>query len=115
MPPRRKIIIDTDPGVDDVLAILLGLAATPEEVEILLISVTYGNIDVDNCLRNVIALFHHVEKEIAWRREHGKAPGFTALQASIPIVAIGSERPLADQLLMADYFRTVYCMQSSSR
>lgn len=34
-------------GVDDVLAILLALSATPEEFEVLLISVTYGNVGLD--------------------------------------------------------------------
>ena len=33
-------------GVDDVLAILLALASREEELEITLISVTFGNIDV---------------------------------------------------------------------
>jgi inosine-uridine nucleoside N-ribohydrolase len=64
MAPLNRIIIDTDPGiysfeiaistiywltnigVDDVLAMLLALAAKPEEVEVLLLSVTYGNVEV---------------------------------------------------------------------
>lgn len=62
MAPLNRIIIDTDPGmnpqnhclslsnkavgVDDVLAMLLALAAKPEEVEILMLSVTYGNVEV---------------------------------------------------------------------
>ena len=33
-------------GVDDVLAMLLALAAKPEELEVLLLSVTYGNVEV---------------------------------------------------------------------
>jgi inosine-uridine nucleoside N-ribohydrolase len=33
-------------GVDDVLAMLLALAAKPEELEVLLLSVTYGNVGV---------------------------------------------------------------------
>jgi inosine-uridine nucleoside N-ribohydrolase len=33
-------------GVDDVFAILLALASKEEELEITLISVTFGNIDV---------------------------------------------------------------------
>jgi inosine-uridine nucleoside N-ribohydrolase len=45
MAPAR-VIIDTDPGVDDVLAILLALSAKPEEMEVPLISVTFGNVDV---------------------------------------------------------------------
>ncbi|CAK3961778.1 Hypothetical predicted protein [Lecanosticta acicola] len=100
----RKIIIDTDPGVDDVLALLLALAATPEELEILLISVTYGNIDVRNCLRNVISLFHHVEQEIEWRKSQGRDPGFQTLRKTKPIVAVGPDHPLAEQTMMADFF-----------
>lgn len=38
--------INEQPGVDDVLALLLALAAKPEEIEILLLSVTYGNVEV---------------------------------------------------------------------
>ena len=34
-------------GVDDVLAILLALSASPEELEVLLLSVTYGNVELD--------------------------------------------------------------------
>jgi inosine-uridine nucleoside N-ribohydrolase len=32
--------------VDDVLAMLLALAASPEELDIMMISVTYGNVEV---------------------------------------------------------------------
>ena len=65
MVPRARVIIDTDPvraillpnykhclntniyqGVDDVAALLLTLASNPEDIEVLLISITYGNIDV---------------------------------------------------------------------
>jgi inosine-uridine nucleoside N-ribohydrolase len=62
MAPNR-IIIDTDPvggclschnhllanhyqGVDDVLAMLLAFSAKPEELEVLMLSVQFGNIDV---------------------------------------------------------------------
>lgn len=87
------------------MAMLLALAASPEDVEVILISVTYGNIDVQNCLRNVVSLFHHIEKEIEWRKANGRPIGFEALTKSKPLVAIGPEHPLADQMLMADYFR----------
>lgn len=33
-------------GVDDVLAMLLALAASPEEIDLMMISVTYGNVEV---------------------------------------------------------------------
>ena len=92
-------------GVDDILAMLLAFSALPEELEVLLIAVTYGNIDVQNCLRNVISLFHHVEKEVSWRESVGRNPGFETLRKSKPIVAVGPEHPLADTMLMADFFR----------
>ena len=41
-----KLSLTVLQGVDDVIAILLALAATSEELEIVLISVTFGNIDV---------------------------------------------------------------------
>lgn len=74
MAPKNRVIIDTDPGrsllpccalpalpifrhflcafagadlsagVDDVLAMLLALSASPEELEVAMISVTYGNV-----------------------------------------------------------------------
>lgn len=63
----QKIIIDTDPGtvlslhssmtqnevsmltwniqgVDDTLAMLLALSAKPEELDVVMLSVTYGNV-----------------------------------------------------------------------
>ncbi len=61
-------IANLQKGVDDILAMLLACSALPEELELLLISVTYGNIDVQNCLRNVVSLLYHVEKEIEWRK-----------------------------------------------
>jgi purine nucleosidase len=50
----EKIIFDTDPGIDDALALLL-LAASPE-VELLAITVTHGNTSQDKCLRNALQL-----------------------------------------------------------
>ncbi|CAG9990785.1 unnamed protein product [Clonostachys byssicola] len=41
---RPKLIIDTDPGVDDVMALLLALSAPSDEVDISMVSVTYGNV-----------------------------------------------------------------------
>lgn len=52
----KKIILDTDPGVDDVLAILLALASA--EIEVLAITTVHGNIDSLNTTRNVLSLFN---------------------------------------------------------
>ena len=50
MPPR-KIIIDTDPGQDDAVAILLALAS-PEEIEVLGITAVAGNVPLALTSRN---------------------------------------------------------------
>lgn len=61
-----------------------------------------------SCLRNVVALFHVIEKEKEWRRARGQLEGFEAMSSSRPIVAIGPEHPLEETILMADYFRESY-------
>ncbi|KAH7095855.1 Inosine/uridine-preferring nucleoside hydrolase domain-containing protein [Paraphoma chrysanthemicola] len=103
----NKIIIDTDPGVDDVLAMLLAFSASPEELDILMLSLTFGNVEVQNCLRNVVTLFHHIEKERAWRKENGRPVGFETLDVRKPIVAVGAEEPLAEHMMVADFFHGV--------
>jgi inosine-uridine nucleoside N-ribohydrolase len=48
---RRQIIIDTDPGIDDAVAILLALAAA-EELEVLGIVAAAGNLPLTQTERN---------------------------------------------------------------
>lgn len=47
----RKIIIDTDPGQDDAIAILLALAS-PEDIEVLGITTVAGNVPLDLTSKN---------------------------------------------------------------
>jgi hypothetical protein len=54
-------------------------------------------------------MFHVLEREFQWRREHGKHEGFDALRAHRPIVAIGADEPLEDQEFLSDYFRKLLC------
>jgi len=103
----NKIIIDTDPGIDDILAMLLAFSAKSEELDILMLSLTFGNVEVKNCLRNVVTLFHYIEKERAWRKENGRPEGFETLNARKPIVAVGAEEPLAEHMMVADFFHGV--------
>ncbi|MDQ7828951.1 MAG: nucleoside hydrolase [Armatimonadota bacterium] len=72
MAPRR-VLIDTDPGVDDTMAILLALASPEVVVEGL--TVVYGNTDAEQCARNALAVL-----EVAGRPD-------------LP-VAVGARRPL---------------------
>ena len=58
-----------------------------------------------SCLRNVISMFHVIEKELGWRQSEGLPEGFETLRCFKPIVAVGADGPLDDQRMMADYFR----------
>lgn len=40
-----------------------------------------------------------------WRRARGQAEGFGTMSSSKPLVAVGADHPLEDEMLMADYFR----------
>ncbi|KAF2085108.1 nucleoside hydrolase [Saccharata proteae CBS 121410] len=63
-----------------------------------------NGFSITSCLRNTVAMFHWIEKEMSWRKEKGLPPGFDTLRATKPIVAVGAEEPLADQMMLADYF-----------
>ena len=69
----RKIIIDTDPGIDDAMAIFYALEAP--ELEVVGLTTVFGNAHTTTCTRNALALL-----EVAGRSD-------------IP-VAHGAERPL---------------------
>ena len=75
------VVIDTDPGIDDCLALLLALNSP--ELDVRAISITYGNSVVENAYRNCVEIL---------RRAHNRR---------IPI-GIGARRPLRRQLQVAD-------------
>ena len=51
---KRRIILDTDPGIDDALALMLALASP--EVRIEAVTTVSGNVHVDFTTRNALAL-----------------------------------------------------------
>jgi inosine-uridine nucleoside N-ribohydrolase len=51
---RKRVIIDTDPGVDDINAILFALLSDQFEIEA--ITTVHGNVDVDTCTKNALYL-----------------------------------------------------------
>jgi purine nucleosidase len=79
----RKIIIDTDPGQDDAVAILLALAS-PEEIDLLGITAVAGNVPLELTARNA-----RVVCELAGRRD-------------VRVFA-GCDRPLAHDLVTAEH------------
>lgn len=78
----HRIILDTDPGIDDALALFLALASP--EVQLEAITTVSGNVHVDLTTRNALALL-----ELAGRTDIA--------------VARGCERPLVRQPVVADY------------
>jgi len=79
----RKIIIDTDPGQDDAVALLLALAS-PDELEILGITAVAGNVPLDLTTVNSLKCV-----ELANRTE-------------VPVYA-GCDRPMKRDLITAEY------------
>ncbi|WP_299887481.1 nucleoside hydrolase [uncultured Ruegeria sp.] len=79
----RKIIIDTDPGQDDAVAILLALAS-PDEIDVLGITAVAGNVPLALTAKNA-----RIVCELAGHTE-------------IPIYA-GCDRPLTRPLITAEH------------
>lgn len=75
-----RVIIDTDPGIDDVVT--LALAARSPELELVAVTTTYGNSTLENCTRNARCVL-----ELAGR------PDLTVIP--------GSDRPLVRPLVTA--------------
>lgn len=57
----RKMILDTDPGVDDAVAIFLTLASP--EIDLLGLTTIYGNATIDRTTRNALALLEIAERQ----------------------------------------------------
>ena len=59
----KKIIIDTDPGVDDNFALLYALNS--DEFDIKLITISNGNVGIEKSTRNVLHLLDVFNKDIS--------------------------------------------------
>jgi inosine-uridine nucleoside N-ribohydrolase len=58
----QKIIIDTDPGIDDAMAIFFAIASP--DLEILGLTTTFGNVSVDQATTNALNLVEMVDNSI---------------------------------------------------
>ena len=81
-PVPLPVIIDTDPGIDDCLALLLALSSP--ELEVRAVSISYGNTVVENAYRNAVEILRKVKHPVR-----------------VPL-GIGARRPLKRQLHVAD-------------
>ena len=83
MPQARKIIIDTDPGQDDAVAILLALAS-PDEIDVLGITAVAGNVPLALTQKNA-----RIICELAGKRD-------------VPVFA-GCDQPMRRKLVTAEH------------
>lgn len=81
--PKRKIIIDTDPGQDDAVAILLALAS-PEDFDVLGIVAVAGNVGLEKNAKNALKIV-----ELSGRTE-------------VPVYA-GCDKPMRRELRTAEH------------
>ena len=58
----KKIIIDTDPGIDDAVAILLALAAK-DELDVLALTTVNGNVGIDHVTQNAFKILKIAGRE----------------------------------------------------
>ncbi|MGY1836697.1 nucleoside hydrolase [Blastococcus sp. SYSU DS0510] len=56
MTDRTPLVIDTDPGIDDALAILLALASP--EVDLQLVTTVHGNVELAQVTENALRVLH---------------------------------------------------------
>jgi len=61
MPKQRKVILDTDPGIDDMLAIML--AYRSPELSLLGVTVVNGNVHIDVGTNNALAALESLEAQ----------------------------------------------------
>ena len=76
---KRPVIIDTDPGIDDALAIAIALFS--DELDVRLITTVAGNVSLKNVTNNTLKLLNFFEKDIP--------------------VAVGAAQPLIEPLVDA--------------
>ncbi|KAH9032452.1 nucleoside hydrolase [Lactarius pseudohatsudake] len=100
-PSRTPVIIDTDPGVDDALAILLAIASP--EIEILAFVVSFGNTDLEASYLNIFKLYQAVGRHIEQHpEERNLFPNYSPTRK--PFVVRGATGPLSGELHNATYF-----------
>jgi len=103
------VIIDTDPGVDDVLALLLALSSP--HLLVVGITLTHGNCTLASTEKNLEKMFYALKKHLEqtnekerwrgvtdkeWRKKHGAEEKIKVWK--------GCEGPVEGQAVTAKYF-----------
>ena len=97
----RKIILDTDPGVDDVVAMALAFMTPPNDSEIALITPVFGNTSLFHTVRNTVTILNIIDQEREWRKKNG----YRQPRSDTPLVAMGAEGPIdGSKIIDARFF-----------
>ncbi|MFL6126633.1 nucleoside hydrolase [Actinophytocola sp.] len=78
----RRVVIDTDPGIDDAIAIFLALGAA--ELDVVGLTTVYGNCAVDVATRNALVLLEVAERGEVPVAMGAAAPVATEYRGAIP-------------------------------
>jgi inosine-uridine nucleoside N-ribohydrolase len=97
----RKIILDTDPGVDDVVAMALAFMTPPNDTEIALITPVFGNTSLFHTVRNTVTTLNIIDQEREWREKNS----YRQPRSDTPLVAMGAEGPIdGSKIIDARFF-----------
>ncbi|CAA7259216.1 unnamed protein product [Cyclocybe aegerita] len=115
---RIPVIIDTDPGVDDIIAMFVPiftlqfrepnastslLAIASPELDILAYSISYGNTDIESSWSNVSKAYRAIDLHLKSNpSDKARFPNFDAKRR--PLLARGPSGPLEGELHSAEYF-----------
>ncbi|KAI9297285.1 nucleoside hydrolase, partial [Neoconidiobolus thromboides FSU 785] len=94
------MIIDTDPGVDDILALLLAFRA--QHVDVKSICLTHGNTNLNNVMRNFCSLFHTLTLQHNYNLAKDQNAKDLFSKPNLPRVAIGSTAPMKGDCFAAE-------------
>ncbi|KAI8343109.1 Inosine/uridine-preferring nucleoside hydrolase domain-containing protein [Chlamydoabsidia padenii] len=93
MRTKEPIIIDTDPGIDDALAIILAYLSS--DVDIRAITLTHGNVGLECVKKNAAVILHALMDNQKFLKLPPKR---------LPVLAIGASLPLEIKPVEATYF-----------
>ena len=58
LPPKTRVILDVDTGVDDAIAIVF--AVMHPRIELVAVTCVNGNVDIDHVVENTLRVLEHV-------------------------------------------------------
>lgn len=87
-----RCIIDCDPGIDDTLAILHAMGSP--KVDVVAITLTYGNTNRDNVTKNLFTVLHVLGKEVHASRTSTLPEGHNRarlehIRTKKPVISVG--------------------------